>query len=78
MTEVKVATVYSVECQQKLYQDCEEHRGNFNVIRRDKTVELGKCLDGGKIADDCGHSDINRSFGEMHLDNDHAGLLINE
>jgi len=38
--EVKVATVYCVECQQKLCQACEEDHRKFNVTRRHKIVEL--------------------------------------
>jgi len=40
-TEVKVATVYCVECQQKLCQACEEDHKRFKVTRRHQTVELG-------------------------------------
>jgi len=40
-TEVKVATVYCVECRQKLCQDCEEAHRKFNVTRRHQRVELG-------------------------------------
>jgi len=40
-TEVKVATVYCVECQQKLCQACEEDHKKFKVTRRHQTLELG-------------------------------------
>jgi len=40
-TEVKVATVYCVECKQKLCQSCEEDHKKFMVTSRHKTVELG-------------------------------------
>jgi len=38
---VKLATVYCVECQQKLCQDCAEHHKKFSVSRRHEIVELG-------------------------------------
>ena len=40
-TEVKVATVNCVECQQKLCQNCEDEHKKFKVTRRHQTVELG-------------------------------------
>jgi len=40
-TEVKVATVYCVECQQKLCEACEEYHKKFKVTSRHKIVELG-------------------------------------
>jgi len=40
-TEVKVATVYCVECQQKLCHDCEEDHKKFRVTSRHEIVELG-------------------------------------
>jgi len=40
-TELKVATVYCVECQQKLCHACEEDHKKFKVTRRHKIVELG-------------------------------------
>jgi len=39
-TEMKLATVYCVDCQQKLCQECEEEHGKFTVTCRHKTVEL--------------------------------------
>jgi len=38
--EIKLATVYCVECQQKLCQSCEEDHKKFKVTRRHKTMEL--------------------------------------
>jgi len=38
--EVKVATVYCVECRQKLCRDCEEYHQKFKVTRRHKTLEV--------------------------------------
>jgi len=40
-TEMKMATVYCLECEQKLCQGCEEYHKTFKVTRRHKTVELG-------------------------------------
>jgi len=40
-TGVSVATVYCVECQQKLCQDCAEYHKKFSVTRRHEIVELG-------------------------------------
>jgi len=40
-TEMKVATIYCVECQQKLCHDCEEDHKKFRVTSRHKIVELG-------------------------------------
>jgi len=40
-TEVKVATVYCVECQQKLCQACKEEHKKFRITSRHKIVELG-------------------------------------
>jgi len=40
-TEMKTATVYCPECDQKLCQDCEEEHKKFKVTRRHKTVQLG-------------------------------------
>ena len=38
---MKVATVFCVECQQKLCDACEEEHKKFKVTRRHQTVELG-------------------------------------
>jgi len=40
-TEMKVATVYCVECHQKLCQACEDEHKKFKVTRRHQTVVLG-------------------------------------
>jgi len=40
-TEMKMTTVYCLECEQKLCQDCEAWHKTFKVTRRHKTVELG-------------------------------------
>ena len=57
------ATVYCVECQQKLCQTCKEDHKKFNVTRRHEIVELRKCSAVDQIADDS----VNRSFAEMRL-----------
>ena len=36
----KAATVYCVECEQKLCRDCEEDHKKFNVTRRHKIVDV--------------------------------------
>jgi len=41
VTEKKEATVYCVECQQKLCRACEEDHRKFKVTRQHNTVELG-------------------------------------
>ena len=43
-TEMRVATAYCVECQQKLCQACEEDHKKFKVTSRHKIVELGSEL----------------------------------
>jgi len=37
---VKAATVYCVECKQKLCPDCEEEHKKFRITRRHKTVDV--------------------------------------
>ena len=37
---VKAATVYCVECEQKLCRDCEEYHKKFSVTRRHKIVDV--------------------------------------
>ena len=39
-TEMKAATVYCVECQQKLCQDCEDYHKKFKVTSCHEIVEL--------------------------------------
>ena len=42
VTEKKVATVYCVECQQKLCQTCEEYHRKFTVTRRHSIVNVNE------------------------------------
>ena len=46
--EQRVATVFCIECQQKLCQACEKCHKKFNMTRRHKTVELYPSGDSGE------------------------------
>ena len=65
-TEMKAATVYCVECQQKLCQECKEHHKKFEVTRRHKTVELGECS---------AVNSVNNTFGQLQPNTAHTGFI---